>query len=164
MLVALHKNSSISDYEQNCSLEQKTLYGKDFFAWTKQQVDILKSETFIDLDIANLIEELESMGVSEKRKLLHRLTLLLGHLLKWVYQPKRRGNSWLATIEEQRLEIIDLLNDSPSLKYQLGEQFEKAYTKAVLFAVKETDLPKSTFPNQSPFSLEQTLNKAYLPE
>ncbi|HLC15127.1 MAG TPA: DUF29 domain-containing protein [Thermodesulfovibrionia bacterium] len=140
-----------------------SLHEQDFYAWTKQQADILKSGILANLDVHYLIEELESMGASEKRELVHRLTLLLGHLLKWVYQPKRRSNSWLATIEEQRLEVVDLIQDNPSLKYQLEQQFDKAYTKAVLFAVKETNLPKSSFPNESPFTLEQTLDRTYLP-
>ncbi len=141
-----------------------SLHEQDFYAWTKQQADILKSGDVRVLDVHYLIEELENMGAREKRELVHRLTLLLGHLLKWVYQPERRGNSWIATIEEQRLEISDLIQDNPSLKYQLEQQFEKAYTKAILFAVKETNLSKSTFPNESPFTLKQTLNRDYLPE
>jgi Domain of unknown function DUF29 len=141
-----------------------SLHDYDFYAWTKQQTDILKSGGLVDLDIPYLIEELENMGASEKRELLHRLTLLLGHLLKWVYQPKRRGNSWRATIEEQRLEVIDLLEDNPSFKYQLDQQFQKAYVKAVLFAIKETNLPKSTFPVESPFTLEQVLDKTFFPK
>ena len=141
-----------------------SLYEQDFYAWTKQQADILKSDDVRMLDVHYLIEELENMGAREKRELVHRLTLLLGHLLKWVYQPERRGNSWIATIEEQRLEVSDLIQDNPSLKYQLEQQFEKAYTKAILFAVKETNLSKSTFPNESPFTLKQTLNRDYLPE
>jgi len=141
-----------------------SLHEHDFYAWTKQQADILKSGILANLDVPYLIEELESMGASEKRELVHRLTLLLGHLLKWVYQPKKRSNSWLATIEEQRLEVVDLIQDNPSLKYQLEQQFEKAYTKAVLFAVKETDLSKSAFPTESPFTLEQTLDRTYLPK
>ncbi|MEI6705849.1 MAG: DUF29 domain-containing protein [Methylococcales bacterium] len=141
-----------------------SLHEQDFYAWTKQQADILKSGDVRVLDVHYLIEELENMGAREKRELVHRLTLLLGHLLKWVYQPERRGNSWIATIEEQRLEVSDLIQDNPSLKYQLEQQFEKAYTKAILFAVKETNLSKSTFPNESPFTLKQTLNRDYLPE
>lgn len=141
-----------------------SLHEQDFYAWTKQQADILKSGNVRVLDVHYLIEELENMGAREKRELVHRLTLLLGHLLKWVYQPERRGNSWIATIEEQRLEVSDLIQDNPSLKYQLEQQFEKAYTKAILFAVKETNLSKSTFPNESPFTLKQTLNRDYLPE
>ena len=141
-----------------------SLHEQDFYAWTKQQADILKSGDVRMLDVHYLIEELENMGAREKRELVHRLTLLLGHLLKWVYQPERRGNSRIATIEEQRLEVSDLIQDNPSLKYQLEQQFEKAYTKAILFAVKETNLSKSTFPNESPFTLKQTLNRDYLPE
>ncbi|MCX7068341.1 MAG: DUF29 domain-containing protein [Methylococcales bacterium] len=141
-----------------------SLHEQDFYAWTKQQADILKSGDVRVLDVHYLIEELENMGAREKRELVHRLTLLLGHLLKWVYQPERRGNSWIATIEEQRLEVSDLIQDNPSLKYQLEQQFEKAYTKAILFAVKETNLSKSTFPNESPFTLKQTLNRDYLPD
>lgn len=141
-----------------------SLHERDFYAWTLQQADILKSGALASLDVDYLIEELENMGASEKRELIHRLTLLLGHLLKWVYQPEKRGNSWLATIEEQRLEVLDLIEDNPSLKYQLDRQFEKAYQKAVLFAIKETNLPKSTFPQQSPFTLQQALDTGYLPE
>ena len=140
-----------------------SLHEQDFYAWTKQQSDVLKSGLFSNLDVSYLIDELENMGASEKRELSHRLTLLMGHLLKWVYQPERRGNSWLATIEERRLEIIDLLQDNPSLKYQLEQQFVKAYINAVLFAIKETNLPKSTFPELSPFTLEQVLNESFLP-
>ncbi len=141
-----------------------SLHEQDFYAWTRQQADILKSGILANLDIHYLTEELESMGASEKRELIHRLTLLLGHLLKWVFQPERRSNSSLATIEEQHLEVLDLLEDNPSLKHQLNEQFEKAYTKAVLFAIKETDLPRSAFPNETPFTLEQTLDKNWFPK
>lgn len=162
MLIALHKDNSIC--EENFSSGQNILYENDFYAWIKEQSDILQSRRFAHLDVSNLIEELESMGRSEKRELINRLTLLLGHLLKWVYQPERRGNSWLATIEEQRLEILELIEDSPSLKHQLDQQFEKAYIKAILFAVKETNLPKSTFPAQPPFSLEEILDNRYLPK
>ncbi|MBF0204026.1 MAG: DUF29 domain-containing protein [Desulfamplus sp.] len=168
MPTSLHEKNSLSKQilfpEDDYLSEHDSLHEHDFYAWTQQQADILKSGMLDNLDINNLIEELDSMGVSEKRELLHRLTVLIGHLLKWVYQPQRRGNSWLATIEAQRLEVIDLLQDNPSLKYQLNKQFEKAYLKAVLFAVKETDLPKSTFPDESPFSLEQVLDDTYLPE
>jgi hypothetical protein len=141
-----------------------TLHEQDFYAWTKQQTHILKSGLLANLDVHYLIEELDNMGASEKRELVHRLTLLLGHLLKWVYQSERRGNSWLATIEEQRLEVIDLIDDNPSLKHQLPQQFDKAYTKAVLFAIRETNLPKSSFPETSPFTLEQVLKPNFLPE
>jgi len=141
-----------------------SLHEQDFYAWTRQQTDALRSGAFSDLDVAALIEELESMGANEKRELSHRLALLIGHLLKWVYQPERRGNSWLATIKEQRLNIADVLQDNPSLKYHLEQQFVKVYIKAVLFAVRETDLPQTAFPESSPFTLGQVLDESFLPQ
>ena len=65
-------------------------YEKDFYSWTQEQAELLKHGRFSDLDIANLIEEVESMGRSEKRELESRLTILLLHLLKWKYQDVRR--------------------------------------------------------------------------
>jgi hypothetical protein len=158
------KTGKIAFYTQEVINMTATLHENDFYAWTKQQADILKSGTLASLDINYLIEELESMGASEKRELVNRLSLLLGHLLKWIHQPEKRSNSWLATIEEQRLEVIDLLEDNPSLKHQLEQEFNKAYAKAILFAIKETNLPESTFPSESPFTLEQVLDKSCLPK
>ena len=70
------------------------LHDLDFYAWTQQQVDILKSGNLDDVDIKHLIEEIESMGASERRELINRLAVLLAHLLKWNYQPSFRGRSW----------------------------------------------------------------------
>jgi hypothetical protein len=84
-------------------------------------------------------------------------------LLKWIFQPERRGNSWIATIEEQRQRIARLLRKNPGLKSCLDEAFVEAYADARLIAVRETNLPKATFPETVPFSLEQVLDDAYWP-
>jgi hypothetical protein len=49
------------------------------------------------------------------------LGILLGHLLQWQYQPEFRGNRGLATVREQRREILILLEENPSLKPYLQE-------------------------------------------
>ena len=84
------------------------LYETDFYAWTQQQAKLLKTKTWGELDTANLIEEIESLGRKERQELRNRLGILLGHLLKWQYQPHHRSNSWLATIREQRRRLQDL--------------------------------------------------------
>jgi hypothetical protein len=75
-------------------------YQKDFYSWTCEQAELLRAGRFNELDVFNLIEEIETMGRSEKRELESRLTVLLVHLLKWQYQPMRRGCSWQLTIQE----------------------------------------------------------------
>jgi hypothetical protein len=69
-------------------------YETDFYTWTQQQASLLKSGHFSEIDVDNIIEEIETMGRSEKRSLESRLIELLQHLLKWEYQPQRRGRSW----------------------------------------------------------------------
>ena len=85
------------------------LYDADFYAWTQEQAKLLRQQKWESVDIANLIEEIETLGRQERRELKNRLGILLGHLLKWQYQPELRGNSWLATIREQRREVETLL-------------------------------------------------------
>ena len=100
------------------------LYETDFYAWTQQQAKLLKIKAWDELDTANLIEEIESLGRKERQELRNRLGILIGHLLKWQYQPQYRSNSWLATIKEQRRELQILLTENPSLKSYLVEAME----------------------------------------
>jgi len=72
------------------------------------------------------------MGKSKKRELVHCLTALLAHLLKWQFQPGYRGVSWKLTVTEQRGQVKDGLDDNPSLCATLPETVVKAYYYAVL--------------------------------
>lgn len=140
----------------------KNLYNQDFYLWTQTIAQQLKENKFNEIDIPNLIEEIESMGRSEKRELRSRLTILLMHLLKWQYQPEKRSESWRSTIIEQRICIEALLEDSPSLQPILTEVFADCYQKARLKASDEIGIKLNLFPNGSPFSLEETLNNYFL--
>ena len=141
------------------------LHEKDFFAWTQQQAALLRSGQLENLDIQYLIEELESMGASEKRELISRLEVLLMHLLKWQYQPAFQGRRWLLTIEEQRLQLEDHLQANPSLTNPENLQIciDKAYRRALVQAEKETGLTRKTFPKTCPFSFEQIIDTAFYP-
>lgn len=139
-------------------------YESDFYAWAMQSADLLREGRFAELDISHIAEELESMGRSDKRELNSRLAVLIAHLLKWRYQPERRSNSWKYTIKEQRFEVADLLEESPSLKGEMNQHLEHAYEKALLMALKETGFSIDVFPVQCPFSLMQILDFGFFPE
>lgn len=143
---------------------QNNLYEKDFYLWTQITAEKLRENKFNEIDITNLIEEIESMGRSEKRELKNRLILLLMHLLKWHYQPEKRSESWRTTITEQRICIEGLLEDSPSLKPLLSEVFEDCYQKARLKAADETGIKLNFFPKESPFTLAEILAYSYVNE
>ncbi len=141
-----------------------TLYDEDFFAWTQETACLLRAGRLQEIDIAHLAEEIEDMGKSERRERDSRLTQLILHLLKWRYQPERRSASWKATITVQRIEILDLLDDSPSLRRSLQEAVAKAYGNAVSIGSTETSLPPDRFPAECPFTPDQILNRDFLPE
>jgi hypothetical protein len=143
--------------------EKQRKYDKDFYAWAMDNAKLLREGKLSDVDIENVAEEVESMGKSEKRELLSRLSVLIAHLLKWSYQPIKRSKSGELTIQEQRFELIDLLNDSPSLKRELEKQLSRIYQKALIIAEKETGLEQKMFPANLPFPLQEILNLEFFP-
>ena len=140
-----------------------TLYEADFYAWTQGQVELLRNHHWSKLDLPNLIEEIESLGKQQRAELRHRLSFLMGHLLKWEYQPTKRSRSWLNTIRVQRMDTLELLEENPSLQPYLLEGLQKAYRKAVALAAGETDLPDRTFPVDCPYTLDQILDDNFYP-
>lgn len=139
-------------------------YEKDFYSWTQEQAELLKNGRFPELDIDNLIEEVESMGRSEKRELESRLTILLLHLLKWKFQEVRRGRSWQLSIDEHRIQFEEILNENPGLKPQLDEIVKKAYRLAVIKAARETKISKAVFPECCPWTLTQIIEDEFYPD
>lgn len=129
-----------------------TLYDQDFYAWTQRQVELLRSGQLGELDVENLIEEIESLGRQERQELRNRLGVLLGHLLKWHYQPEARSKSWVYTIKEQRREIQHHLKENPSLKPYLNEAIVIGYEKGLDLVGRETPLYPEQLPQSCPFS------------
>jgi hypothetical protein len=139
-------------------------YEKDFYSWTQEQAGLLKNGRFSELDTGNLIEEVESMGRSEKRELENRLTILLLHLLKWSYQEVRRSRSWQLSIDEQRIQFEETLNENPGLKPKLDEIVKKAYRLVVIKAARETKISKAVFPEYCPWNLAQLIEDGFYPD
>ena len=137
------------------------LYETDFYAWTLAQAKLLKERDFEHLDIPNLVEEIESLGRQERRELESRLGILIGHLLKWDYQPEKRGKSWRATIREQRREILQLLKENPSLKPYLEEAIAHAHESGLDLVVKETPLDYQDLPPNCPYTSEQLFDSNF---
>jgi hypothetical protein len=145
-------------------MDNSLLYETDFYAWTQEQVNLIKTQQWDRLDKINLIEEIETLGRKDRQELRNRLGILLGHLLKWQFQPEKRTNSWLGTIREQRIQIKLLLSDCPSLKSYLEEVFLTAYELGLALAIRETELGEQVFPELCPYTPSQILNSQFLPE
>ncbi|MFB2892931.1 DUF29 domain-containing protein [Aerosakkonemataceae cyanobacterium BLCC-F50] len=139
-------------------------YETDFYAWLLKSAELLRRGEFAELDLEQIAEELEGMARSDKRQLVNRLAVLLAHLLKWQYQPEKRSKSWQRTIREQRKRISLLLEDSPSLKYEIEEKLTDAYEIAVLSAANETGLDEDYFPESCEYALDEVLDSNFYPD
>jgi len=150
----------------------RSLYQTDYSAWADRHAELLRAGRFDELDIEHLLEELADMGRSEREELESRLTVLLAHLLKWQYQFRTlserwrefKGDSWRATIIEQRERIARRLRKSPGLTSRLDEILREAYEDARALASKESRLAPDTFPDLCPYSLAEMLDEDFYPE
>ena len=137
-------------------------YEKDFFAWSQEQERLLRSGRFSQLDVAHLVEEIEDLGKRERRALESRLAVLIGHLLKWRYQPDYPNRkSWRATINAQRRAISRLLDDNPSFRPLLDGFIAGAYPDAVDLAVAQTPFDYDTFPEACPWDRDEVLTDTW---
>jgi Domain of unknown function DUF29 len=139
------------------------LYDQDFYAWTQGQAQLLRDSAWEQLDIHNLAEEIEALGRRERQELVSRLGVLLGHLLKWEFQPENQTKSWLATIREQRRKIQKLLEDNPSLKPYLSQACNDAYEDGLDLVIRETPLEYQNLPQICPYEIDQVLADSFLP-
>ncbi|MDZ7858073.1 DUF29 domain-containing protein [Sphaerotilus sp.] len=139
-------------------------YETDLNAWANEQARLLRAGRFDLLDIEHLAGEIEDVGKSEQRALASRMAVLLAHLLKWQYQPERRGASWEKTIKAQRKDIRYALGESPSLEPKLQEPawLDVVWTRAVAQAVNETGL--DAFPEVCPWAVrDEVLSETWWP-
>jgi hypothetical protein len=140
------------------------LYDTNFDAWAQQQAAALRAKAWNQLDIEHLADEIEDLRKIERNALRSQLRRLASHLLKWHYQPKKRSESWQATIRDARGLLEDGLETSPGLAGQLDTLLAWAYPRARRQAAKDTGLTLATFPETCPWSVEQLLNEDFWPD
>jgi hypothetical protein len=143
----------------------QTLYEQDFCAWVEQTAELLQSHQWDTLDLEHLIEEVVGLGKSQQRALQSALRLVLSHLLKWKYQPERRSQSWQVTITRERLNLDELLQESPSLQRFLNdaEWLNATYQRARREAIVETSLSEENFAIACPFAVDEILDLDFYP-
>jgi hypothetical protein len=141
-----------------------TPYETDVIAWANEQAALLRAGKLSDIDIAHIAEEIEDVGKSEQRELASRMAVLLAHLVKWQFQPSRRGTSWQRTIKEQRRAIAAHIRETPSLKVSLVNPnwLEGVWADAVAKAIDETGI--ELFPEDCPWSVEHILSADFYPD
>jgi hypothetical protein len=124
-------------------------YEGDLVQWSQQQATAIRAGRWADVDAANVAEEIESLGRSDRREIKSRLTVLITHLLKFEYQPGATASwrSWRSTVSTQVREMQTVLDESPSLQREFPDFVAYAYPRARKDAANETGLPIARFPD-----------------
>jgi Domain of unknown function DUF29 len=116
------------------------LYDRDFFLWTQERAAALRAvkNSNLPLDWANLADEIESLGKSDRRQLRSQIRRILRHLLKLEVSPALDPRvEWCSTIRDSRSEIEDVLHDSPSLRCEIDRVIAEELDAAAKFAAAD---------------------------
>jgi hypothetical protein len=98
------------------------LYDTDIALWSEHQADLLRrvasGENVNDqIDWPNIIDEVETVGRSERSALRGHIATVLEHLIKLQASPAiDPRNGWKETINRAREDIDRALTDSPSMR------------------------------------------------
>ncbi|WP_069791858.1 DUF29 domain-containing protein [Cyanobacterium sp. IPPAS B-1200] len=145
---------------------QTNLYDTDYNLWVLETVKKLENRDLDSLDWENLIEEVLDLSKRDKRKITSLLMKLIEHLLilqYWECETERNRGHWEREILNFRLQIIEELEDSPSLNNHLNSKFLDCYQKGRKLASKHSQLPLNIFPEKPIALIEQILDENWLP-
>lgn len=148
---------------QTTTINLKKLYEEDYLLWIAETVKQLKFRQLNELDYDNLIEELETLGRSEKRAVDSLLKQLLIHLLLyqyWTVEQERNSNHWKAEIVNFRDQLIDEIQAKTIDNYARAN-LDNIYQKSLRFATVKSGLK---LPSQCPYTFEQIIDQNWLPQ
>jgi hypothetical protein len=141
----------------------KQLYDIDDDEWLEQTINLLKNHQFQQLDLDNLIEELEDLGREKKNAVASLLDQIIRHLLLlqyWTTEAEYNAVHWQEEIYNFRTQLRRTI--TTNLRKYLKDELTSIYQDALGFVkIKTTNLV--TFPTECPYSLEQLLDRSWLP-
>jgi Domain of unknown function DUF29 len=145
------------------------LYDEDFYAWTQQQAEVLRTHFQGDnrLDVEHLAEEVEDLGKSELQAVESFIEHIIAHLLKLDYSGQAPPRPhWRAEIVNFRQNIDRKI--SPSIRRKVVRELDELYrrarqTAAVGALVHEPDLIRR-LPKSCPYDWDTIWHRDVLAE
>ncbi|HSU07163.1 MAG TPA: DUF29 family protein [Acetobacteraceae bacterium] len=100
------------------------LYETDLVAWSMEQAQAIRAAARdganAPVDWDHVAEEIESLGIAERRALASLIGTVIEHLLKLQASPANDPvRLWRESVRRARRRIDRLLRDSPSLRREL---------------------------------------------
>jgi len=144
------------------SADDRHLHDRDFAAWALGQARALRAGRFDAIDREILANELERMVSRERSEINRRLESLTVQLLMWTVQPAVRNEIFQTAILDQRASVETLLRASPSLRAGVEAALARTY-EAALDTAEQAGVPRSTFPAEPVFTLDQLIDRGFWP-
>jgi hypothetical protein len=141
----------------------KQLYELDDSQWLGETISLLRNHQFQQLDLEHLIEELEDLGKEKKNAVASLLEQVIRHLLLlqyWTKETEYNTINWQEEIYNFRTQLRRKI--TANLRNYLEEELNYIYEDALGF-VKIKTANTVIFPSQCPYSLEQLLDRDWLP-
>jgi hypothetical protein len=152
----------------SATLPPADLYERDYYTWTQEQARALREHRLEELDWANVAEEIEDLGKSERQALQSRLMRLLEHLLKLAHARERmfvnNARGWELSARNARDAFRDRLEESPGLRPQLDTLYRRAYREARNITLKAMRLSDSAIPETPLWTLDEIIDDSFLPK
>ena len=114
--------------EATSGQRERGLYDRDFWAWTEEQAGALRRRDFGAIDWDNLIEEVETLGRSERSAWTSNCMQAVAHLLKIEhYRSVEDLNHWRREVGGYRRAMHRKLQQNLGMKGRLSEMLAEAW-------------------------------------
>jgi hypothetical protein len=144
--------------------ELKKLYEIDEHLWLEETIKILKENRLQELDLEHLIEELASLVKRGKNRVSSFLEQIIRHFLLlqyWTGEREINKYHWQAEIQSFRTQLRKYL--TTNLHNYLDNEINIIYQDALDYVCQKTGFSVD-FPQECPYTLEQLLDKKFLPK
>lgn len=145
-------------------MSRAALYDTDYLAWTEEQAAALRrladTRSNLPIDAANLAEEVEDLGKSERAAVFSLTTQIIAHLVALQHLPAAPpAKHWRREVENLRLQVRRRL--TPTLQRYLEADLTDAYKVGRNLALDkiEPDVPdaEARVAPACPYSLQEVL-------
>jgi Domain of unknown function DUF29 len=149
-------------------------YDEDVLLWSERQARLLRRRAAGELvndaefDWPNIAEEIESVGISERRALASNIRNILEHLIKLEASPASPPRAgWRATIARGRVEVAAPLKESsslaPSLDTVIADELPGARSVAAITLAEFGETPRIAIEELS-YSRDQVMGAWFPPD
>lgn len=155
--------------------DAKRLHETDFVLWSQEQAAALRAAargaSNQPLDWENLAEEIEDLAASQRYAVGSYIIRIVQCLVELAYSPAiEPRNGWRRTIRLARLQIEERIEDSPSLRPELGQLVKEESRRGIELAIidleerEEMDELQALVVRRTSFTVEQVLGDWFPPE